>query len=239
MTPNDLPTQIHAAVRTQLTRQRFVIHSVNFQIEILMGDAQQRIAHATAHEISPGKSGHIVQKLRQIHRAISCRLVLHEDFNRTRTSRLIQRGSSSRHSAAQAAGWRHARPAIRRAAAGIPIRGRRLSASSSLDSRTGQLARHQVGDVGQLELLIQRDQVRLDLAGAHQVDAGEQHAIDVEQRLHPARRFLQEQLPLRLGEPEVVMRVMLGDAARERMAFNSACSGVVWTISGEKSCSST
>ena len=40
------------------------------------------------------------------------------------------------------------------------------------------------------------------------MNAREQHAIDVEQRLHPARQFLQEQLPLRLRKAEVVMGVM-------------------------------
>jgi hypothetical protein len=50
------------------------------------------------------------------------------------------------------------------------------------------------------------------------VNAREQHAIDVEQRLHSARRFLQEQLPLRLREAEVVMRVMLCDDAVATLA---------------------
>jgi ABC-type uncharacterized transport system ATPase subunit len=49
--------------------------------------------------------------------------------------------------------------------------------------------------------------------GVHQVNAGEQNAINVEQRLHPAWAFLVEQFPLRLREAEVVMRVMFGDYA--------------------------
>ena len=44
-------------------------------------------------------------------------------------------------------------------------------------------------------------------------DSRKQDAIDVKQRLHPARRFLEKQLPLCFRKPEVVMRVMLGNAA--------------------------
>src|SRR5437867_12680060 len=76
--------------------------------------------------------------------------------------------------------------------------------------RPGQLACDQVIDVRQTELLVQRDEVGLHFARAHQVNAGEQDAIDVEQRLHSAWTLLVEQLPLGLREAEVVMRVMPG-----------------------------
>jgi hypothetical protein len=82
----------------------------------------------------------------------------------------------------------------------------------------GQLAGDQVRHVGQPELLVQPEQVRLDLAGAHQVDACQEHAVDVEQRLDPARALLLEQLPLRLGEAAVVVAVVARDAAaRDRL----------------------
>ena len=76
----------------------------------------------------------------------------------------------------------------------------------------------QFGEVGQAEVLVERDEVRLNHAGPHQVDAREQHAIDIEQRLHPPRwwllaRAFEEELPLRLGEPEVVVGMVPGDEA--------------------------
>ena len=40
------------------------------------------------------------------------------------------------------------------------------------------------------------------------MDAGQQHAIDVQQRLHTRRRLFREQRPLRLGETQVVIGVM-------------------------------
>ena len=57
-------------------------------------------------------------------------------------------------------------------------------------------------------------EVRLHFASTHQMDACEQHAIGVEQRFHPARTFLVEQLPSGLRESEVVVRVIRRDAAR-------------------------
>ena len=48
--------------------------------------------------------------------------------------------------------------------------------------------------------------IAFTIPGAHQVNAREQHAIDVEQRLHAARPFLVEELPLRLRKAEVMMR---------------------------------
>jgi len=54
--------------------------------------------------------------------------------------------------------------------------------------RTGQLACDQLRDVREPEDLIQRHQVRLDLAAAHQVEAGEQHAEDVESEGRSALR---------------------------------------------------
>ena len=44
----------------------------------------------------------------------------------------------------------------------------------------------------QLINLIQLHKVRLDLARSHQVNPGQQHAVNVKQRLHPPRSFLVE-----------------------------------------------
>ena len=53
----------------------------------------------------------------------------------------------------------------------------------------------------------------LHLAAAHQVDAGQQDALNVEQRLDAARPFLVEQPPLRLGKAQVMMAMIARDAA--------------------------
>ena len=45
------------------------------------------------------------------------------------------------------------------------------------------------------------------LARPHQVNAREQHAIDVAQRLDSSQALLLEQLPLRLGEAEITWAV--------------------------------
>src|SRR5207244_12581895 len=79
--------------------------------------------------------------------------------------------------------------------------------------RAGELAGNQVIDIRQAECLIQPDQVRLYLARPHQVDAGEQYAEDVEQRLDAARALLLKQLPLGLRKAEVVVAVVPRNAA--------------------------
>src|SRR5215468_10682044 len=78
--------------------------------------------------------------------------------------------------------------------------------------RPGELALDQFGYVRQLEFLVQPDQIRFDFATAHQMNAGEQDAIDVKQRFDAARALLVEESPLRFGETEIVMAVMSSDA---------------------------
>ncbi len=64
------------------------------------------------------------------------------------------------------------------------------------------------------------DEVRLDLARPHQVDAGQQYPVDVEQRFDSGRGFLFEQLPLRGGKAEVMVSVVLRQAiGRNRFQF--------------------
>src|SRR5262245_4326560 len=80
----------------------------------------------------------------------------------------------------------------------------------------GSFSGNEVGNVGQTRPFVQLPQVRVDYAGAHQVNAREQHAIDVEQRPHAPRSFLVEELPLRLRKAKVVMRVVLRDHSGSR-----------------------
>ena len=100
------------------------------------------------------------------------------------------------------------------------------------------LPRDQIGDAGQPERLVERDEVRLDLAGPHEVDPREEHAVDVEERLHAPGPLLLEKPPLRLREAEVMVRVVASDAAPAEL-LELVVLGRVWTTSGESSCSST
>jgi hypothetical protein len=102
----------------------------------------------------------------------------------------------------------------------------------------GQFALDQLIDAG---LWVEREelpQVRLDLARAQEVDAGEQHAVRVQQRLHARRLLLREQAPLRLEEAAVVVAVMARHAAASEL-LELGVLGEVTTTSGEWSCSST
>src|SRR5205823_1409126 len=56
--------------------------------------------------------------------------------------------------------------------------------------RAGEFAGDQVVDERQPRLGIQSEQVCLDLAGAQQVNAGQQHSVDVQQRLDAPRPLL-------------------------------------------------
>src|SRR5262245_10694293 len=86
--------------------------------------------------------------------------------------------------------------------------------------RPGEFALDQLGYVWQLEFRIQRDQVRFDFADAHQMNAREQDAIDVKQRFDAARAFLVKEIPLRLGETEIMMAMMSGNTGlRNRLQF--------------------
>ena len=79
---------------------------------------------------------------------------------------------------------------------------------------------NQIRNVRQTEALVQRRQVGLDLAGAHQVDAGQEDSVHVEEWLHSARLFLAEELPLGRRESEVVVRMVAGDdTANELLQF--------------------
>ncbi len=48
--------------------------------------------------------------------------------------------------------------------------------------------------------------------GTHQMNASQQHPVDIQKRLDPWRAFLLEQGPLRRGESKVVMAVMASHA---------------------------
>jgi hypothetical protein len=53
-------------------------------------------------------------------------------------------------------------------------------------------------------------EIRLDLAGAHQVDPRQKHPVQVEQGFDSRRIFLEKQLFLRLGETQIVMGMVAG-----------------------------
>ena len=86
----------------------------------------------------------------------------------------------------------------------------------SLFLRAGDLSLDQLVEVGQLRRLVEANQIRLDHARSHQVYAGQQHAIDVQERFDARRVLLLEKFPLRFRETEVMMSVMPGDALRRR-----------------------
>ena len=56
--------------------------------------------------------------------------------------------------------------------------------------RTRELAGDQVVDVREPGVLVEPHEVRLDLARPHQVDAGQQDAVNIQQRLDPRRMSL-------------------------------------------------
>jgi hypothetical protein len=63
-----------------------------------------------------------------------------------------------------------------------------------------------------------RDQIDFHQPGAHEVDAGEENAVNVEQWFHAARALFSEQFPLGFGEAKIMMRMVLGDDARQFVA---------------------
>ena len=69
-------------------------------------------------------------------------------------------------------------------------------------------------------MLVQREKVGLDLSGTHQVDAGEEHTIDVQQRLYPRRVVLLKQVPLGGCETEVMVAVVVGVNVDITMTMN-------------------
>lgn len=75
-----------------------------------------------------------------------------------------------------------------------------------------EFAGDQIGQVGEAEFFVERDEIGFDVAGAHKVDAGEQDAVGIEQGLHPGRGFLLEEAPLGGGEAEVVVVMEAGEA---------------------------
>jgi len=89
----------------------------------------------------------------------------------------------------------------------------------------GDLALNQVVEIRQYFDFVQPDQVGLDHAGLHQVNAGQQHAVHIQQRLDPRRAFLGEELPLGFREAEVMVSVVLRDAVLGDL-LQLACSGV-------------
>lgn len=78
--------------------------------------------------------------------------------------------------------------------------------------RAGEFTGDQVRDLGEFVFVIEVDEVGFDLTGAHEVDAGQQYAIDVEQGFDAAGGFFVEELPLGFGKAEIVMGVVAGDA---------------------------
>jgi hypothetical protein len=78
--------------------------------------------------------------------------------------------------------------------------------------RAGEFAGDEVGELGEVEFGVEGEEVGFDDAGAHEVDAGEEDAVDVEEGFDAAGGFLFEELPLGLGEAEVVVGVVAGDA---------------------------
>ena len=77
----------------------------------------------------------------------------------------------------------------------------------------GLFASDEVRDVGKGGGFVQFDEVRIHDAGAHEVNAGEEDAVNVEQGFDAAGSLFVEELPLRLGKAEVVMRVVFGNEA--------------------------
>ena len=71
----------------------------------------------------------------------------------------------------------------------------------------------QLRDVRQPGCGVEHGEVGDQFAGAQQVQAGQQDAIDVEQRLDARRLFAGEQLPLAHSEAEIVAHVLAGDTA--------------------------
>ncbi len=75
-------------------------------------------------------------------------------------------------------------------------------------------------EVGQAENLVEPRKIRLDLAGAHEVDSGEKHAEEIQQGFHAGRVFLLKEFPLSVGKSEVVVRVMPRQAGgSQRLEF--------------------
>ena len=73
---------------------------------------------------------------------------------------------------------------------------------------------------GKLRVVVQPDEVGFDLSCPHEMNAGQQHSIHVQQRFDMWRVGLLKQLPLRLGKSEVMMGMMLGDAVGgDRLQF--------------------
>ena len=78
--------------------------------------------------------------------------------------------------------------------------------------RAGDLACDQFIEVGQPGAVVEGAQVGLDYARPHQVNAGQEHAIHVQQRLDPGWLLALKQLPLPRGEALIVTRVTAGHA---------------------------
>src|ERR1035438_3110415 len=75
------------------------------------------------------------------------------------------------------------------------------------------LPAYQLLDVWQSEIFVQRDEVGLGSAGAHQMNPGQQHSVYIEERFDPWWVLFLEQAPLCCGEPKVMMAVMASHAA--------------------------
>jgi hypothetical protein len=56
----------------------------------------------------------------------------------------------------------------------------------------GGLSSHKISDEAQGGVFVQREQIGLNLASAHQVDTGQENAVNVEKRFDASGRLLQE-----------------------------------------------
>ena len=68
---------------------------------------------------------------------------------------------------------------------------------------TGQFAGDEFVEIGEPEPFVKVDEVSLHPAGMHEVDAGEEDAVDAQEGADAARAFSGEEVPLGFGEAEV------------------------------------
>ncbi len=83
--------------------------------------------------------------------------------------------------------------------------------------RSGVFARDQFWQIRQARRFTERQQIHLRLARSHAVDAREEDAEHVEERFYPAQGFLGKKAPFRLGESQVMVRMMARRRCGERV----------------------
>src|SRR5437764_14171166 len=75
------------------------------------------------------------------------------------------------------------------------------------------LASNQLGDSAQARFLIETDEIRFHIHSLHQMNTGEQHAIDVQQKLAPSALLFVKQIQLHGHKPDIMMSMDTTDAA--------------------------